>query len=102
MRNGLPHYDLHHAIFGSTLATGKYPAPSTDPYISRGFVDDDEESSSDDMEAAYMELGPRSGDKCGGSSRMGRRNQKKGKAKAGYEASIEEIVGFTLLTTGKT
>ena len=93
MRNGLPHYDLHHAIFGSTLATGKYAAPSTDPYVSRGLGDDDEEPSSDDMETTHMESGPRSGDKRGGSSRMGRRNQKKGKAKAGYEASIEEMCG---------
>ena len=40
-----------------------------------------------------MESGPRSGDKNRGSSRMGCRNQKKGKAKAGYEASIEEMCG---------
>ena len=53
------------------------------PYISRGLGDDNEDPSSDDMEAVHMESGPCSGDKRGGSSRMGRRNQKKGKAKAG-------------------
>ena len=102
MRNGLPHYDLHHAIFGSTLATGKYATPSMDPYISRGLGDDDEEPSSDDMEAAYMESGPRSGDKRGGSSRMGRRNQKNEKAKAVMRRALRKFAGCTWLTTRET
>ena len=93
MRNGLPYYDLYRAIFGSTLATGKYAAPSTDPYLCQSLDDDDDDPSSDDMEAFNMESSPRSGEKRTGSSRMERKNQKKGNSKAGYEASIEEMCG---------
>ena len=81
---------MHHDIFGSTLATGRFAAPSTDPYLRRGVDDDDDDDGSDDMEAFTTDTGPRSGDKKAGSLRGGgNRNQKKGKAR--YEASIEEM-----------
>ena len=71
MRNGLPHYDLHHAIYGSTVATGRFAAPSTDPYLRRGVDDDEEDDGSDDTEALTMGTSLRSGDKRTGSARGG-------------------------------
>ena len=71
------------------MATGRFAAPSTDPYLRRGVDDDDEDDGSDDTEALTMGTGPRSGDKRPGSSRGGNRNRKKGKAR--YEESIEEM-----------
>ena len=71
LKFGLPHYDLHHAIFGSVVATGRFAAPSTDPYLRRGVEDDDADDGSDDTEAFTMATGPRSGDKRAGSSRGG-------------------------------
>ena len=60
---------MHHAIFGSSLAIGKYAALSADPYLRWGLGDKDGDSGLDDMDACTMHIGPRSGDKRVGTSR---------------------------------
>ena len=64
MRFGLKHYDLHHAIFGGSFASGNNAAPSTDLYLRRGNdADDYDTSREDDNDETTMETGPHSGDK---------------------------------------
>ena len=99
MRNGLPHYDLHHAIYGSTVATGRFAAPSTDPYLRRGVDDDEEDDGSDDTEALTMGTGPRSGDKRAGSSRGGLETGRK--VRLDLRRASRRCVMFTLPTIGK-
>ena len=59
MRYGLPHYDLYHVIYGSTVATGRFAAPSTNLYLRRGVDDDDEDDGSEDTEAFTTDTGSR-------------------------------------------
>ena len=71
MKHDLPHYDMHHAIFGSSLATGNYAVPSIDPYLLRGHGDDDDNSGEDSINACMMDTCPHSGDKRAGTSNGG-------------------------------
>ena len=91
---------MHHAIFGSTLATGRFVAPSTDPYLRRGFDDDDDDFGLDDTEAFTTDTGPRSGDKRAGSS-MGGGIETKRKEMLDMRRASRRCVRFTLPTIGK-
>ena len=73
LRHGLDHYNLHHAIFGGSLATENNATPSTDPYLQRANDVDDYDSSGDkDIDATTLDMGPPSGDKRAGPFRGGR------------------------------
>ena len=72
LRHCLDHYDLHHAIFGDSLATSNNAGPSIDPYLWWGNDMDDYENSGDkDNDAAMLDTSPRSGDKRANPSRAG-------------------------------
>ena len=73
LRHGLLHFDLYHAIFAGSLATGNDTAPSTDPYMQRRNADDKADSmGEDDGDEPTMDTGPRSGDKRPSSSQGGK------------------------------
>ena len=64
LRHGFPHFDLNHAIFAVSLATGSDAAPTTDPYMQqRNIADEADSTGEDDGDEPMMYTGPRSGDK---------------------------------------
>ena len=80
------------------VATGRFAAPSTDPYLRRGVDDDEEDDGSDDTEALTMGTGPRSGDKRAGSSRGGIETGRK--VRLDMRRASRRCVRFTLPTIG--
>lgn len=91
LKHGLEHYDLHHAIFGSSLATGNYAVPSSDPYLNRHDGDSNYSSGNEEIDACTMDTGPRSEDKRASSSKGGNGNKKRGKTKVDYMAKIDRM-----------
>ena len=72
LKNGLPHFDLYHATYGGTLATGREAAPTTDLYMQhRNVADEADSTGEDDGDEPKMDTGPRSGDKRPSSSQGG-------------------------------
>ena len=85
LRHGFPHFDLNHAIFAVSLATGSDAAPTTDPYMQQRNADDEVDSmGEDDGDEPTMDTGPRSGDKRPSSSRGGgEREEEEGEQSVG-------------------
>ena len=88
----LKHYDLHHAIFGGSLATGDCAVPTTDPYMQQATdVDDYVSSGDEEQDDTTMDTWPHFGDKRLGLSRGRRGKQKRGSTRADYESNLSAL-----------
>ena len=92
MQNSLKNYDLHHAIFGGSLATGDCAVPTTDPYMRQANDADDYDSSRDkESDDTTMETVPRSGDKRASLSQGRKGKQKKGSTREDYKSHMSAL-----------